>query len=145
MRTCLEPRICPVLTDSGFSVSFATVDKRELGVLGETLACEWLQRNGYRLIARNWRKGRLELDVIAGIGERVVFLEVKCRQSEHFGFPEAAVNAAKQRMVLKAAQVWCFENGWEGPVRFDIISVTLNRHGKKMLHLKDAFFPLGGI
>jgi putative endonuclease len=118
------------------------VQKPELGKLGEAMAVEFLQRSGYRILDTNRRFGRYELDIVAQIKQSLVFVEVKTRSAENFDFPESSVEHKKQKSMISAASSYIAEKGWEGPIRFDIISIVMLNHVKKITHFRDAFFPL---
>jgi putative endonuclease len=70
-------------------------DRRSLAAEGERLAAEHLARAGYRIVARNVRADRVEIDLVAARGALVVFVEVKTRAARGFGAPEEAVDARK--------------------------------------------------
>lgn len=113
----------------------------ELGKLGEDLATKHLEEKGYRIIARNWRFGRDELDIIATFREWLVITEVKTRTTDRFGEPEVAVTPAKQRSIIKAAEGYIFETNYRGETRFDVIGILLG-NGKVIInHIEDAFLP----
>ena len=100
----------------------------ETGQAGERAATEYLRRAGYDICARNWRQGRLELDMVCRDGEELVFVEVKTRRSDGYGGPAAAVTPGKQRVLTRAAQAWlAAHDAWQSPCRFDV--VCLLRHG----------------
>ena len=69
----------------------------ELGKLGETLAANFLQANGYTIVERNWRVNRIEIDLIARLDDTLIFVEVKTRSSDYFGSPEVFVTKRKKR------------------------------------------------
>jgi len=119
------------------------LNTQEIGKAGEDYAAFWLSFTQLQILERNWRFGRNEIDIIAKDGMRLVFIEVKSRSSEKFDFPEDAVNRAKQTAILKVAVNYCNKVEHEGPVRFDIISVLFSHSGKKLIHTKDAFYPMG--
>ena len=98
------------------------------------------RRNGYRILGRNVREGRHEIDVIAR--ERssgtTVFVEVKTRSPNSYGRPMEAVNADKQRFLRLAAQSWLLSHGgFEQPARFDVIEVLLPE--ASVNHIRNAF------
>ena len=112
----------------------------DVGARGETIAVRYLKRNGYRILSRNVRVGRHEIDVIAR--ERatgtIVFAEVKTRSPNGFGRPMEAVNADKRRFLRLAAESWLLANGGlEQPARFDVIEVLLPE--ETVNHVKNAF------
>ena len=112
----------------------------ETGKTGERLAVRFLKRGGYRILAKNWRAHRHEIDVIAREKSTgtVVFVEVKTRTPGSFGRPADAVNADKQRFLRLAAESWLLQNGGtEQPARFDVIEVLLPE--KRINHIVNAF------
>jgi putative endonuclease len=114
----------------------------DTGKMGEQLALEHLVQKGYTILAQNWRHRRTEVDILARIGNTLVFVEVKTRSTEFFGLPESFVTVAKQEQLSKAAEAYCsLYNHEDLDVRYDIVAVILNRHEKKVQHFEDAFFP----
>lgn len=96
----------------------------ETGKRGERRAERYLRQNGCRILARNYRAGRHEIDLIVLDGETVVFVEVKTRAAGSLGRPMEAVNAAKQRFLRLAAEQWLMDNGAaDRAARFDVIEV----------------------
>jgi len=89
-----------------------------LGKQGENLATEHLKSKGYEILHQNWRDGRSEVDIIARIGNDWVFVEVKTRETDYFGYPEEAVTKAKQKQLQKAANAYVEANPIEGEIRF---------------------------
>jgi len=67
----------------------------EIGKSGEAIAAEWLKEKGYQILERNWKLGRLEIDLIAAKGEWLHFSEVKTRSSRQWGDPEISVTPQK--------------------------------------------------
>lgn len=112
----------------------------ETGKTGERLAAQYLKRNGYRILAKNYRAHRHEIDIVAREKSTgaVVFVEVKTRTPGSFGRPADAVNADKKRFLRLAAQSWLLENGGtEQPARFDVIEVLLPE--ESVNHIINAF------
>jgi TIGR00252 family protein len=112
----------------------------DTGRTGEKLAARFLRRHGYRILERNYRAHRHEIDLIArGRADgTTVFVEVKTRTPGSFGRPMEAVDRAKQRFLRLAAEQWLIENGGvEQPARFDVIEVLLPE--KTVNHLVNAF------
>ncbi|MBQ1821033.1 MAG: YraN family protein [Clostridia bacterium] len=112
----------------------------DTGRTGERIAVRYLKRNGYRILARNFRAHRHEIDVIAcerGTGT-TVFAEVKTRSPNSYGRPMEAVGADKRRFLRLAAESWLLRHGGvEQPARFDVIEVMLPE--KTVNHLINAF------
>lgn len=109
------------------------------GQQGETLAAEYLLEHGYKILNRNYRHKRTEIDIIAQKDGVLVFIEVKTRASDVFGYPEEAVNWRKERILLNAAEVYIHRHKWQHDIRFDIISVTLMEPEPFIHHIEDAF------
>ena len=98
-----------------------------LGARGERLATAWYERNGYAVVARNWRCAIGEIDLIARRGNELVIAEVKTRASDRFGAPAQAVGFAKQRKLRQLATVWLAASGTRyDEVRFDVVSIIGN-------------------
>ncbi len=114
----------------------------ELGQLGEQLAANFLQANGYNILARNWRVNRVEIDIIAELNDTLIFVEVKTRSSDFFGAPETAVTKRKKRLLAAAASAYMEQSGHDWAIRFDIISIVMKLgEAPKLEHFEDAFFP----
>lgn len=111
----------------------------EIGKMGEAQARAYLEAQGYRIAETNWRWGRGEVDIIAWQGSILVFVEVKTRSNDRFGYPEDAVGARKQQLFYDLASEYMHRQGHEGEIRFDIIAITLDPPDLK--HFPDAFFP----
>ena len=79
---------------------------KDLGVNGENLAAQYLEANGWRILERNFRIRRAEIDLIAEREGMIVFVEVKTRLSNKFGRPAEAVDERKQRKIIMAAGVF---------------------------------------
>ena len=113
--------------------------KAEVGKRGEQLAAELLQSKGYSLLARNWRYKRAEVDIIAQRQKLLVFVEVKVRKNNRFGFPEQMVSVAQQERLQQAATAY-MEQHFTSQLpllRFDIIAITLEP--AEIVHFEDAF------
>jgi putative endonuclease len=111
-----------------------------LGALGERVAARWLERSGWAIVARRFRSGHRDLDLVARRGEVVAFVEVKARRGLALGDPVEAVGAGKQRQVARSAWVWIDRHGRPGEVyRFDVIGVLFGPAGVRVRHVADAF------
>jgi len=119
-----------------------------LGKTGEDSATALLHQSGMCILARNWRKGRLELDIVCRDKDTIVFVEVKTRRAFGLSTPADAITPAKRRMVARAAQAWLAANkAWHLPCRFDVVCVVHNGQTFCAEHYQNAFdFPptLGG-
>lgn len=111
-------------------------DKLEKGAYGETLALKYLEQKGYALIARNYRIGRDEIDIVMWDGDFTVFVEVKARSSTAYGLACEAVDKRKQSRMVRAALSYLQEQP-EETVRFDVAEVDL--HTGTVRHIENAF------
>jgi putative endonuclease len=110
------------------------------GRLGEDIAVAYLLRKGYSIMERNYRVGKVELDIICRTEDEMVFVEVKTRTSDMMAYPEQAVGRSKQRNIRLAAEHFLDTLDYSLPARFDIIAVV---KGEKfeIEHIEDAFYP----
>ena len=113
----------------------------DLGKKGEDLAAEYLLARGVKILARNFRAGKAELDIVALDKGMLVIVEVKTRNTKYFGEPEAWVTPSKQKLLVGAANAFVKYKGFRGEVRFDIVSVTADKDGTEIRHIPDAFYP----
>jgi len=111
----------------------------ELGKKGEKIAQNFLQTQGYKILATNWRFGKAEIDIIAQKEQILVVVEVKTRSSEHYGKPEIFVNKKKMTLLLEAINHYVEENNIEDEIRFDIISIIINQYREDLEHIENAF------
>lgn len=112
--------------------------QQEYGGFGEQLAANYLQGVGYKLLFRNWRFKHLEVDIIAMDHDSLVFVEVKSRTKLDYGQPEEFVDWKKQKNLVRAAESYIRQYGYEGEIRFDVVSVYLETNKVKLI--KDAFW-----
>ncbi|OGQ98359.1 MAG: YraN family protein [Deltaproteobacteria bacterium RIFOXYD12_FULL_55_16] len=118
-------------------------DKITVGQLGETLACQYLLRLGYRIILRNYRTKLGEIDIIAEEQGTLVFVEVKSRRGHQCGHPFEAVTPAKCRQISKAALLYLAETGREGsPARFDVVAISFAGEAAPVIELAQNAFEL---
>ena len=113
----------------------------ELGKQGEEIANDFLIKKGYKVIERNWRAGRLEIDIIALDKNILVFVEVKTRSADYLVEPELSLTKKQQRFLIKAANTYIDTHSYDLEARFDIISIVINPQGKDIKHIDDAFYP----
>jgi putative endonuclease len=111
-----------------------------LGRRGERAAEKYLRRNGYRIVARNFRVAGAEIDLVAMDGETLVFVEVKTRRSRIAGAPEEAVDERKQTRMRRAAEVFARRyRADEVEMRFDIAAVDASGKRLEIELLRNAF------
>lgn len=112
-----------------------------LGKSGEKIALRYLEDKKYRILARNFRLFRGEIDIIALDRKTLVFVEVKTRKSTDFGMPEESVTPSKQEQIRKIAQGFLTKNNLnETECRFDVISLIFDEgKGFSIRHIQNAF------
>jgi putative endonuclease len=95
-----------------------------LGKLGEDLACRELERRGYAVLARRYRRRGGELDIIARDGATIVFVEVKTRGGRSFGDAADAITGIKRHRMIQVAMDYLMRNRLTAcPCRFDVVSI----------------------
>lgn len=102
----------------------------------ESLAEAQLEKNNFEILEKNYRYKRAEIDLIAKQEALILFVEVKYRRNEKFGYPEEFVSPNQQRLILEAADHYLQKIEWEGMVRFDIMAVNSKL---EITHFEDAF------
>ena len=127
-------------------------NSKEVGSLGEKIASEYLKKNGYNILDRNyfprWISGPLrgEIDIIVQKKDLISFVEVKTLKDKlDKGFsPEQKVDFSKQRKILKAAESWLMEKKipFDSKWQIDVVSVEINSDSKKakIRHFPNAVF-----
>lgn len=110
------------------------------GKRGEAMAEIELRQKGYKILERNYRHGKSEIDLIATGEGLMVFIEVKTRSSSSFGYPEDFVSKNQQQAIIRAANHYVEEYGWKGDIRFDIVAIVVKQTTMQIEHLKDAFY-----
>lgn len=112
----------------------------ELGKLGEELAIQHLQKEGYEICETNWTFQKAEIDIIAQKGNVLAIIEVKTRSSIDFGLPQDFVKPKKIQLLTKAVNEYVLSNDLDAEVRFDIIAINKEADAFKIDHIEDAFF-----
>lgn len=125
LKRLLDESLC--VSDDGFLDS---LNNKELGTLGESLAASYLEQRGYEILERNYRCPEGEADLIAydGGDDSVVLVEVKTRRMRSEDdpvYPEEAVNAKKERRYRRIAYCYAMEHFPTPSIRFDVVAVSL--------------------
>jgi len=124
----------------------APLSRSALGAAGEAAAAAWLEARGYQILDHNVRTRFGEIDLVARIGDVIVFVEVKSRTSARFGHPSEAVTAGKQHRLARLASGYLHVKGLDDHLaRFDAVAVQLDARGGVIAleHIPDAFCPGG--
>lgn len=115
-------------------------DHNDFGKIAEDLAVDFLIKNHYKILARNFRYLKAEVDIIAEFENQIIIAEVKARNTDIFLEPQEAVNKKKIKLLVSAANYFIEENNINKEVRFDIISVLPNQQKSlEIHHIIDAF------
>ena len=115
-------------------------EHNDLGKLGEELAVEFLEKNGYTILETNWTFQKAEVDIIAQKGTVLAVVEVKTRSSIDFGLPQDFVKPKKIQLLVKAINEYVLSNDLDVEVRFDIIAIQKENKGFIIEHIEDAFY-----
>ena len=111
----------------------------EFGKMGEQMAATYLTDKGYIILEHNYRRGHLEIDLIALDGDELVIVEVKSRAYDSILQPEEAVDHKKRQALIRLANEYVKSHNRKENVRFDIVSVVSNANGTGIKHLKNAY------
>ena len=115
-------------------------EHNELGKLGEELAVDFFQKNGYEILETNWVFQKAEIDIIAQKDNILVAVEVKTRSSIDFGLPQDFVKPKKIQLLVKAINEYVVSNDLDVEVQFDIIAINKEEKDFNIEHIKNAFF-----
>lgn len=115
-------------------------DHNDLGKLGEEMAVEFLQKNGYEILETNWVFQKAEVDIIAKKENTLAIIEVKTRSSLDFGLPQDFVKPKKIQLLVKAVNEYVISKDLDLEVRFDIIAINKEGQSFAIEHLIDAFY-----
>ncbi len=122
-----------------------TFQRQHLGKKGEKIARLFLEQQGYKILAVNFRTKSGEIDLIARDNETLVFVEVKTRSSNKFGSPLDALTFHKCRQISKVALEYLMKNGGvDQPARFDVVAVRIGADREVEL-VKNAFDLCYGV
>ncbi|MFW5635098.1 MAG: YraN family protein [Thermodesulfobacteriota bacterium] len=113
---------------------------QQFGQTSEAIAADYLQRNGYKILVRNYRTKLGEIDLIARDGDTLAFIEVKARRSARYGNPKYAVNRWKQKKISMAALTYLKSTKQMNVrARFDVLAILSTKHPPQIELIKNAF------
>jgi len=117
--------------------------RKSFGQRGEDAAARALRKAGYRILERNVRIGRREIDIIAQDGDTIAFTEVKTRRPGQAAAPEDSIGPTKRRHIESVARQYIArQDNPEQYYRFDVVSVVMPETGKPQTTIyRDAFRP----
>lgn len=112
----------------------------DFGKIAEDMAVEHLVKNGYKILTRNFRFQKAEIDIIAEKDNLIIITEVKARSTDAFILPQEAVTKTKIKSIVFAANHYLEEFDKHNEVRFDIITVIPDEKRKLVIeHITNAF------
>ena len=115
-------------------------EHNDLGALGEAIAIEYLLKNNYKIVEKNWRFKKAEVDIIALKDNILAIIEVKTRSTDFFGNPQDFVYQKKINLLVEAVNEYVISHDLDVEVRFDIIAIVKKQHSTEIKHLEDAFY-----
>lgn len=129
-----------------------SINKKAVGTFGENAAAEYLNKNNYNIISRNYYGTHGELDIIAydTKNNAIVFVEVKTRKNKLYGLAAESIDKAKLKSLVSTAEQFMHENPSDCQIRFDVIEVYYKNDGDRnpvtaeINHIENAFFDLSG-
>lgn len=115
---------------------------KKTGDKGEQLAVDFLIENGYKILARNFRSGKAEIDIIAKKNEFIVFVEVKTRSEYQNNNPGDLLSHAQQNRITNAAHEYIVAKDLDLEARFDLMIILLRQSKTEVEHIEDAFYAM---
>jgi putative endonuclease len=115
-------------------------DKIKMGKEAEDMAADFLKSIGYEIVERNYRYRRSEIDLIVRKDKWLVFVEVKMRSSDAFGYPEEFVDYQKRKNVVYGAEHYTYDHQYNGNMRFDVVAISMRNGVPDIRHFEDAFY-----
>jgi putative endonuclease len=116
-------------------------DSHELGKKGEDLAADYLKKAGYKILYRNWKWGKHEIDIIAENKDFIIFAEVKTRTDDFQMHPITSITREKQKSIIYAADGYLQKFNIEKEGRFDVIIIINKGLSFETDHIEGAFYP----
>lgn len=115
-------------------------DTKIIGSWGESVAVQFLEKNKYEILTRNFKCRQGEIDIIAKNKEYLIFVEVKTRSNIFYGIPSQAVNEKKKKNIYKATKYFLHVNKLEEHyIRFDVIEVYIVKDKFEINHIKQVW------
>ncbi len=115
-------------------------DKIKKGKEAEDMAADFLVQQGYEIVERNYRYKRSEIDLIVRRDNWLIFVEVKMRSSDAFGYPEEFVDYKKAKNIVYGAEQYTYDNNYNGNVRYDVVAISMKNGEPEIRHFEDAFY-----
>jgi len=116
-------------------------ESHDLGQKGEDLAAEYLTKAGYKILFRNWKWGKYEIDIIAENKDFIIYIEVKTRTDDYQMHPVTAITKEKQKSIIWAAEGYIRRYKIDKESRFDVVTIIRRNEDFVIEHIEDAFYP----
>lgn len=116
---------------------------KDFGAYGEKFAADYLRKQHYKILEKNYKTKLGEIDIIARDGEEIIFIEVKTRSADPYLSGMYAVDKRKQFHIMRTADAYLHTKNCKLQPRFDIIEVEADRSSRKLIkvnHIKNAFW-----
>ena len=110
-------------------------DRLSRGKLGEDITTDYLCKNDFEIVARNYRSRYGEIDIIAKNSEFIAFVEVKARNEKALERPAAAGTSAKRRKIIQTALIFLSEFEYDLQPRFDVCEITIDNRTNMLIEL----------
>ncbi|MGS0747965.1 YraN family protein [Halpernia sp. GG3] len=124
----------------GLSISKIMADHNEFGKLAEDLAVKFLEDLKYKILVRNFRFMKAEIDIIAEFENEIIIIEVKARSTDAFMEPQEAINRKNMRLLISAANEFSENYKKDLNTRFDVITILPDDKKKlQITHIINAF------
>lgn len=111
--------------------------RKEFGNNGEELAATYLQNKGYNLLQKQWRCVFGEIDIVCEQDQTLVFVEVKSRRDDSYGYPEDSVTRTKRKHLAACAEEYLVEfHKGDVPWRVDVVAIEFDQTPPNIVHLE---------
>jgi len=114
------------------------LDKTQIGKYGEDIAINYLRKNGYQIIERNFRTKFGEIDIITKYKKALIFFEVKYRKTIEYGYPYTAVNKYKLKRLQKLIDYYYQVKKPKLPPKLEVLSIYSKGDKPQIQHFKDV-------
>ena len=111
------------------------------GKAGEKAALEFFQNKGYKLLHKNWRHKKSEIDLIVKKEDQVIFVEVKTRNQKNNQTINEIVSISQQKRIMNAAHNYINIYSLDEEIRFDLIQITFCNNSPNFIHYKEFIYP----
>ena len=117
-------------------------ENKNKGDLGENIVEKYLEKNGYKIISKNFKCNYGEIDVVFKDKDEIVFGEIKSRNGIKYGYPAESVTNFKRKHIFNTSKYFLYINKlFDSNIRFDVIEVYFQHHKSPIInHIKSVFW-----